>query len=205
MNTSFLVGAIALALALAGSANAQATAPPTAAQATAPFALFQKLCITPRAGATAVAAAAQAAGFQDPPADLKARFVQDIAGAKLEGADVRVLASATGGSPQVLVFGAKQAAQGDPFPVAVRLSLCFLITPKDAAAEKALADWAAVPADQTVADATAFDFVGDRPHQPITALSAADAAAAAKRGELQVAATQEQGAVALLIYGRNQP
>lgn len=193
MKTYVLLGAIALCA--ASAANAQAPGG---------LALFQQLCIAPRADAAAVAAAAQTAGFRDPPAELKAKLVQDIAGAKMDSADVRFLPGANS-SLQVLAFGSKQAGQGDPFPVAVRLNLCFLVTPLDIAAEKALADWVAVPADKTVANATAFDFVGDKPHRPITGLSAADAGVAAGRGELQVAATQEQSNFTVLIYGRNQP
>jgi hypothetical protein len=197
---------LALALA-AGPAGAQAPstapAPAPAPAAASGFALFQKACIASRANPAAIIAAAQAAGFEDPSADLKARLVQDIAGSDIEGGDMRILPH-IGGGAQALVFGAKRAAQGDPFPVAVKLNLCFLITPTDAVAEKALADWVAIPSDKTVANAVAFNFMGD-PHRPVTGLSPADADAAAKRGDLQVAAAMEQSSVTVLIYGRNQP
>jgi hypothetical protein len=186
-----------VALAAAATPAAAPAAPPVSA-----FATFQKVCIAPRAAPAAVAAAAQAAGFSEPPADGKAKVIADLATAGIDNPDVRFLPVGEK-AVQLLIFGRKQAPDGDPFPVAARLNLCILVAPSDPAAETALAAWAAVPADQTVADAVAFEFVGD-PHRPIKGLSAETAGAAARKGELQVAGVQKQTGVTVLSYGRNE-
>jgi hypothetical protein len=189
-----VIGLLALAL---------AAAPAAGAQSSAGFALFQRVCIAPRAAAADVAAAAGAAGFREPPADAKAKVVADIASAGIANPEVRFLPVGDK-ALQVLVFGKKEAGKNDPFPVAAQLNLCIMVSPSDPAAEMALAAWVGVPQDQTVADGVAFEFVGDTPHRPITGLSAETADAAARKGDLQVAGAQRQAGATVLTYGRNQ-
>ena len=161
------------------------------------FLLFQKLCIDTHAKPDAALAAARAVGFVRPlPAMTK-----EMPNLQLE--EPQTLAKLVDDGAVMLVVGHK------PFPAGPGMTMigCSLVVdPPETGAETALQAWAGAGGVTGDDGQTYFLFVGDRTHRRAGAeLSADELTAAAKRGDLQIAAASHKPQATVLVYGLVQP